>query len=142
VRTAEQRAAASSGVWQRVVLYAAGAYNGIGGLSALVDPSMHFTTMYTWALSLEDPLQVFFFRVTWVNAIAWGVAYLLAARLPAARTPVLVAGSVGKVAYCGVCIALFRTGVGSALLLATGAIDVLFAALFLVILVRTPESRA
>ena len=60
-----------SETWQRRVLYIAGAWNMIGGAGALADPRAHFAQFYTTALSLQDPLQAFFFRTTWINAIAW-----------------------------------------------------------------------
>jgi hypothetical protein len=134
--------------WARRLLYLAGAYNVIGGVSAIIDPASHFAQLYTsaagyaGALALDDPLQVFFYRVAWINAIAWGVAYVVAGRLPASRPAVLIAGCFGKVVYCVACIALFRSGVGNAMLLGTGVVDVVFAALFVSILRATPRSRA
>ena len=122
--------------WQRGALYVAGAWNIIGGAGALADPRGHFAQFYTTALSLQDPLQAFFFRTTWINAIAWGMAYALAGRFASARVPVLVAGGGGKVAYCGACVILFTSGVGNGWLLATGVADVLFAMLFAAILIR------
>jgi ABC-type Mn2+/Zn2+ transport system permease subunit len=122
--------------WQRRALYVAGAWNIIGGAGALADPAGHFAQFYTTALSLQDPLQAFFFRTTWINAIAWGMGYAMAGRFAFARVPLLVAGGGGKVAYCGACIGLFATGVGNGWLLATGIADVLFAGLFAAILIR------
>ena len=106
--------------WQRWALYLSGAWNIIGGASALAIPGAHFAQFYTTSLSLDDPLQAFFFRTTWINAIAWGVGYTMAGRFAEARVPVLAAGGGGKVAYCGACIGLFATGVGNTWLLATG----------------------
>lgn len=122
--------------WQRRALYVAGAWNLIGGASALADPAAHFAQFYSSSLSLQDPLQAFFFRTTWINAIAWGMGYAMAGRFDSARVPVLVAGGGGKVAYCGACIGLYMTGVGNLWLLGTGVVDVLFAVLFAVILTR------
>jgi hypothetical protein len=125
--------------WQRWALYLSGAWNIIGGASALANPAAHFAQFYTTSLSLDDPLHAFFFRTTWINAIAWGVGYTMAGRFGTARVPVLVAGGGGKVAYCGACIGLFglfATGTGNSWLLATGIADLLFAALFAVILLR------
>ena len=123
-------------IWQRRALYIAGAWNVIGGAMPLADPARHFAQFYTTALSLDDPLQAFFFRTTWINAIAWGVAYTLAGRYATARVPVLIAGAGGKVAYCGACVVLFASGVGNAWLLATGIADVLFAVMFVYVLAR------
>lgn len=119
-----------SQVWIRWALYFAGAWNLIGGASALADPARHFAQMYSGALSLDDPLQAFFFRATWINVMAWGIGYVLAGHLPSARVPILAAGGVGKVAYFGACAALFMSGKGSTVLFATGILDVLFAAFF------------
>jgi hypothetical protein len=121
---------------QRWAPYLSGAWNIIGGASALANPDAHFAQFYTTRLSLDDPLQAFFFRTTWINAIAWGVGYTMAGRFATARVPVLAAGGGGKVAYCAACVGLFATGVGNSWLLATGIADVLFAALFAVILLR------
>jgi ABC-type Mn2+/Zn2+ transport system permease subunit len=120
--------------WQRRALYLAGAWNIIGGAGALADPARHFAQFYTTALSLDDPLQAFFFRTTWINAMAWGIAYTMAGRYRTTRLPVLAAGGAGKVAYCGACVGLFLTGVGNMWLLATGVADVLFAVLFAYVL--------
>ena len=122
--------------WQRRGLYVAGAWNVLGGAGPLLDPSGHFAQFYTTSLSMDDPLQAFFFRTTWINAMAWGVGYALAGRHLASRVPVLAAGCAGKLAYCGACIALFVSGVGNRWLLATGIADVLFAAFFAYVLTR------
>ena len=71
--------------WQKWLLLAAAAWNLLGGASALLDPAQHFAQMYTSALSLNYPLQLFFYRGVWINVIAWSVAYLLAAMLPVAE---------------------------------------------------------
>jgi hypothetical protein len=81
-----------SETWRRRILYVAGGWNVLGGVSALADPARHFVQLYGAALSLDDPRQAFFFRTTWVNVIPWGLGYILAARRPAARGPVLLAG--------------------------------------------------
>ena len=122
--------------WRRRGLYVAGAWNIVGGASPLLDPAGHFAQFYTTSLSLADPLQAFFFRTTWINAMAWGVGYALSGRHFAARVPVLTAGCAGKLAYCGACIALFLSGVGNGWLLATGVADVVFAAFFAYVLTR------
>ena len=102
-----------SETWTKRALYFAGAWNVIGSAGAL---------------SLDDPLQAFFFRATWINVIAWGIGYILAGRHSAARGPVLIAGGAGKLAYFGACLALFLSGRGSTMLLAAGILDVIFAA--------------
>jgi hypothetical protein len=116
--------------WRRRVLYLAGAWNVLRGISALADPARHFDQLYNGALSLGDPLQAFFFRATWINVIAWGLGYILAGRYPAARGPVLLAGGAGKLAYFGACLALFSSGSGSTMLLVSGVLDVIFAGFF------------
>jgi len=126
--------------WPRRALYVSGAWNIIGGASALADPAGHFAQFYTTSLSLDDPLQAFFFRTTWINAVAWGVGYTMSGRFASARVPVLIAGGGGKVAYCGACIGLFATGVGNTWLLATGIADVIFAVLFAVIVLRSART--
>ncbi len=129
--------------WRRRALYLAAAWNVVGGVGALIDPVGHFAQLYHGALSLGDPLQAFFFRATWVNVIAWGVGYGLAARHPAARGPVLLAGGAGKLGYFGLCLSLYLGGAGTAMLLATGVIDVAFAAFFAHVLwARRSEAAA
>jgi hypothetical protein len=123
-----------SEAWRRRGLYLAGAWNIVGGLTALADPARHFAQFYGTGLSLGDPLQAFFFRVTWINVIAWGLAYVLAARHRAARTPVLVAGGAGKLAYCSACAGLVVGGIGGVALLVSGVVDGLFAAFFVAVL--------
>ena len=116
--------------WRRRFLYFAGAWNIFGGAGPLLNPAGHFPQFYDAALSLDDPLQAFFFRATWINVIAWGIGYVLAGRSPAARLPILAAGCAGKLGYFAACVALFSSGVGNGLLLAAGLIDVVFAICF------------
>jgi hypothetical protein len=116
--------------WQKWLLLAAAAWNLLGGASALLDPAQHFAQMYTSALSLNDPLQLFFYRGVWINVIAWSVAYLLAAMLPVARVAVLTAGAAGKCAYFVACVALFASGVGQTFVVVAGVVDLAFSALF------------
>ena len=114
----------------RWTLYFAGAWNLIGGAAALADPARHFSQMYSGALSLDDPLQAFFYRATWINVMGWGIGYVLAGRLSSAQVPILAAGAAGKLAYFVACAALFMSGKGSTLLFAAGVIDVIVAAFF------------
>jgi hypothetical protein len=123
-----------SETWRRGGLYLAGAWNIVGGLTALADPARHFAQLYGTGLSLGDPLQAFFFRATWINVIAWGVGYILAARHRAARAPVLIAGGAGKLAYSAACVSLVVSGIGGAALLVSGALDALFAGFFAAVL--------
>lgn len=120
--------------WRRGGLYLAGAWNVLGGLTALADPVRHFAQLYGTGLSLGDPLQAFFYRATWINVIAWGVGYILAARHRAARAPVLIAGGAGKLAYSAACVGLVVSGLGGVALLASAALDVLFAGFFAAVL--------
>ena len=128
--------------WQRRLLIVAAGWNVLGGSSALFDPARHFAQLFTESLSLGDPLQAFFFRCTWINVIAWGAAYLLAAFWQGSRMAVLLAGGAGKVAYCGACVALYSTGVGKPMLLAAGIVDLVLAALFAVALLSHRRGSA
>jgi len=121
--------------WQRRLLIVAAGWNVLGGSSALFDPARHFAQLFTESLSMGDPLQAFFFRCTWINVIAWGAAYLLAAAWPGARMAVLLAGGAGKLAYFGACIALYSSGAGRTMLLVAGIVDLALAALFAVALI-------
>lgn len=127
--------------WARWGLLAAAAWNIVGGASALLSPQNHFGSLFQTSLPLHDPLALFFFRCTWINVIAWGVAYALAAFLPAARLPALAAGAAGKVFYFIACLAAGAAGAAQPALLAVGMIDVAFAALFAVILVNSRTTR-
>lgn len=122
--------------WNRRGLLLAATLNLLGGAGALLDPAGHFASLYTSTLSLADPLQAFFFRATWINVMAWGLGYLLAAFNPAARLPILAAGATGKAVYFGACLALVRSGAGRPLLLAFGILDLLFAVFFVSVLRR------
>ena len=120
-----------SETWRKRLLLVAAAWNVLGGASAVADPAQHFAQSYHASLSLDDPLQLFFYRCTWINVIAWGVAYLLAAVHSGARTPVLLGGGAGKLVYSVACFALFSSGVGRPLLVTAGVVDLGFAAAFL-----------
>jgi len=119
--------------WKKAALYIAGGWNVLGGVTALADPERHFSQLYRAALPLDQPVPAFFFRATWINVIAWGLGYILAARSPAARAPVLLAGASGKLAYFVACLALFTGGGGTTTLLALSALDLVFAGLFVAI---------
>jgi hypothetical protein len=120
--------------WIRRGLFLAGAWNIVGGGSALLDPTRHFAQMYAGSLSLADPIQAFFFRCVWINVIAWGIGYVIAGFRPGARGPLLLAGGLGKLAYFAACVALFRSGGGNTALLTAGIVDLAFAASFFHIL--------
>jgi hypothetical protein len=98
--------------WQRGVLIAAAAWNVVGGTAAL----------------MESPRDI-----AWIAVIAWGAAYLGAAFAPLSRRVVAMAGGAGKLAYFVATAALFGQGAVSGTLLATGALDLVFVALFAVI---------
>jgi hypothetical protein len=100
------------------------------GAGALFDPAKHFQQLYTTSLSLDDPLQLFFYRCTWINVIAWGIGYLIAAFVPTSRKAILISGGAGKFVYALACFSLFSTGIGKPFLVITGLIDLLFATLF------------
>ena len=123
------------------LLVVAAAWNILGGGSALLDSAGHFAQLYTASLSLADPLQLFFYRCTWINVVAWGVAYAIAAGLPESRKAVLIAGAFGKTVYFAACLSLYMSGVGKGILLAAGVADVVLALLFVVALV-TPRRPA
>ena len=119
-----------SEIWQKRLLVVAAAWNVLGGIGALLDPSQHFAQMYRGSLNLDDPVQMHFFQTVWIAVIAWGFAYLAAAVQPASRPVVLLTGGGGKLAYSAVCAALFFQGTGTAALLAVGIADLIFAGLF------------
>jgi hypothetical protein len=118
-----------SNSWQKWVLIIAGIWNLLGA-SALLDPAKHFQQLYTRSLSLDDPLQLFFYRCTWINVIAWGIGYLVAAFVPTSRKAILIAGGAGKFVYALACFSLFSTGIGKPFLVLTAIIDLMFASLF------------
>jgi hypothetical protein len=118
------------GAWRRTLLLAAAGWNIIGGVTALLDPARHFAQMYTTTLALDQPLALFFYRCAWINVIAWGAAYVIAAFVPTSRTAVLVAGGAGKLVYFLASVGLFASGVGNGLVLTAGFMDVVFAGLF------------
>lgn len=132
-----------SNSWQKWVLIIAGIWNLLGA-SALFDPAKHFQQLYTTSLSLDDPLQLFFYRCTWINVIAWGIGYLIAAFVPTSRKAILIAGGAGKFVYALACLSLFSTGIGKPFLVVTGLIDLVFASLFafVVFLQRKTATRS
>jgi hypothetical protein len=129
--------------WIKRTLIFAGLWNLTGGAMALADPAGHMAQMYSGALNLSDPLQLYFFRATWINVMAWGVGYVLASRQALLRDSVLAAGGVGKIAYFFACAALYASGAGSGMLLAAGVMDVVFGVFFLAVVaqgLRSPRA--
>lgn len=116
--------------WTQRTLLLAAAWNIIGGVLSLADPGHHFAQMYTVAPAADDALLMYFYRCTWINVLAWGCAYGLAAFWPLSRAAVLAAGAAGKAAYGLACAALVASGVGKPLVLGFGLGDGLMSALF------------
>lgn len=117
-------------IWTKRLLLVAAAWNGIGATTSLADPANHFTQMYNVAARVDDPLLMYFFQCTWINVLAWGLAYGLAAFWPQSRAAVLVAGGAGKAVYFVACAALFATGVAKPLVMVFGIGDLAMAGLF------------
>lgn len=117
--------------WIKRLLLASAAWNITGGMTSLADPANHFARMYVVAPEVvNDPLLMYFYQCTWINVLAWGGAYALAAFWPRSRAAVLVAGGAGKAVYFLACAALVASGVGKPLVLAFGIGDLLMAVLF------------
>jgi hypothetical protein len=116
--------------WTKRMLLASATWNIAGAVASLADPVQHFSQMYTVAPAVDDALLMFFYRCTWINVLAWGLAYLLAAYWPHSRRAVLAAGAMGKAVYFVACAALVSSGVGRPLVLGFGLGDLLMAALF------------
>ena len=128
--------------WMKWSLIGAAIWNIFGGVNALADPVMHFSQLYAGQLSLADPLQLYFFRCVWINVIAWGLGYALAAFVRGPHTAILVAGGLGKFFYCAACFALFATGMGKGMLVFAGAVDLLLGLLFAAMVLRRRGSMA
>jgi hypothetical protein len=116
--------------WIKRMLVASAAWNITGGATSLADPAHHFQQMYNLTPAVNDALLMYFYQCTWINVLAWGLAYLLAAFWPRSRQAVLVAGGAGKAVYFLACAALVASGAGKPLVLAFGLGDLLMAALF------------
>lgn len=117
--------------WIKRLLLASAAWNITGAAASLADPTRHFAQMYTMAPTrADDALLMYFYQCTWINVLAWGGAYGLAAFWPRSRAAVLAAGGAGKAAYFLACAALVASGVGKPLVLAFGLGDLLMAAMF------------
>lgn len=117
--------------WTKRLLLMSAAWNIVGGATSLADPAHHYAQMYTVAPAVaDDVLLMYFYRCTWINVLAWGGAYGLAAYWPQSRAAVLAAGGAGKAVYFLACAALVASGVGKPLVLAFGLGDLLMAALF------------
>jgi hypothetical protein len=116
--------------WIKRLLLVAAAWNLVGGATSLVDPANHYAQMYTVAVPANDALLAFFYQCTWINVMAWGLAYLLAAFWPQSRPAVLVAGGIGKAVYFAACALLVSSGVGKPIVLAFGLGDLALALLF------------
>lgn len=120
--------------WRRRLLFAAAAWSFFGGITALADPAQHFGLMFTTALSLEDPVQSFFYRCTWISVLAWGGVYAFAAVSPESRKGILISGGLGKVAFTFACLQVYQSGAGKPPILFAGGVDLLLAVIFGVIL--------
>lgn len=116
--------------WIRRLLIGSALWNLTGGVTSLADPANHFAQMYHVAPAADDALFMYFYQCTWINVLAWGLAYLMAAFWPASRGAVLVAGGIGKAVYCLACAGLVMSGVGKPLVLAFGLGDLAMALLF------------
>lgn len=106
--------------WQKAILYAAAAWNVVGGIAGLV----------------QSPTQA-----AWIAVIAWAAAYVGAARVAAARTVIVIAGGAGKLAYLAYSVALFRAGSLGGDVLAASSVDLVFVALFAAIAFQ-PDSKS
>ena len=126
--------------WSKKLLIIAAGWSFLGAGTALLYPAQHFTTLYNASLSLDDPLQSFFYRCTWISVLGWGGTYLLAALFPASRKSILIPGAAGKAAFFAACVGLFSTGVGKTAIVIAGGVDLLLAAVFAIILFRSPPS--
>jgi hypothetical protein len=116
--------------WTRRLLIGSAAWNITGGATSLLDPANHFAQMYTVAPRPDDALLMYFYQCTWINVLAWGAAYLLAAFWRDSRPAVLAAGGIGKAVYFFACAALVWSGVGKPLVLLFGLGDLFMAGLF------------
>jgi hypothetical protein len=117
--------------WPRVVLLIAAAWNLIGGTMALLDPARQAQQLFHASDVTSTPAHEFFVLCTWINVLAWGLAYLIAAFQPSARVPVMLAGGIGKLAYAAVCFSLVVAGRGAGALLVSGIVDTVLASLLL-----------
>lgn len=128
--------------WIKRMLLLSAAWNITGGVTSLADPANHFAQMYTLApAAADDALLMYFYVCTWINVLAWGVAYGLAAFWPQSRAAVPAAGGAGKAAYFFACVGLVVCGVGKPLVLAFGLGDLLMAAFFALALVSQRRER-
>ncbi len=117
--------------WIKRLLLGSAAWNITGAVTSLADPAHHFAQMYTVAPpAARDALLMYFYQCTWINVLAWGGAYALAAFWPQSRAAVLAAGGAGKAVYFLACAALVASGVGKPLVLVFGLGDLAMAALF------------
>jgi len=114
---------------QRLLLFAA-AWNIIGALASMADPAHHFAQTMTVAAPLDNAVLMYFYWCTWINVLAWGVAYGLAACMPGAHVAVLAAGSAGKAGYFMATAALVAADVGKPVMLIAGIGDLVMALLF------------
>lgn len=127
--------------WIKRLLLASAAWNITGGASSLADPANHFAQMYTVTPPVGDALLMYFYQCTWINVLAWGLAYLLAAFWPQTRQAVLMAGGIGKAVYFLACATLVAGGIGKPLVLAFGIGDLAMAVLFGWALISGHRSR-
>ena len=126
-----------SETWARRLLILSALWSFVGAISALAAPARHFDLLYNSSLALDQPLESFFYRCTWISVLGWGGTYLLAGLIPASRKSVLIPGGLGKVAFFFACLTLHSSGVGKTAILVAGSVDLALAVVFGVILFRT-----
>jgi hypothetical protein len=118
--------------WQRIALCVIGAWTAFGGISTLMDPDAYSATFLNGAHVDSTVLAI-----AYAQLIAWGAGYALAAFSRTARSPILIAGALGKTMYFAITVVAFTRGAGSAALLATGIGDALIASFFAFLLFRS-----
>jgi len=117
--------------WTKRLLLGSAVWNIGGALVSLADPAQHLAQMFSApAPAGLDAVALFFYRCTWINVLAWGLAYGLAACWPHSRAAVLAAGGAGKALYCAASVGLVLSGVGRPLVLVFGLADLAMALLF------------
>ena len=125
--------------WAKRLLVISAIWSFVGAVTALLNPDQHFSLLYTTALSLDQPLPLFFYRCTWISVLGWGGTYLFAALMPASRKAVLIPGGIGKVAFFFACLAVYSTRVGKTPILFAGAVDLVLAGVFGLVLLKAPQ---
>ncbi len=120
----------------RLLFYVAAFWNISAGVVALVAPEYHAQTFFGSAESALDPVSVIDTQVFWVSVLLFGVGYWIVARDPSKNHGLVFIAAAGKASVGARWIWAYTQGIVTPFALVGATGDLVFAALFVLFLVR------